>query len=115
MPDGSVTNFPCTTEGCTCWFCGPIKTPAQAGAWNLTGRADGDMAEIAGQLAAKYPEAAWDALLAGGAIEQVGWRSAVDGSLWDMRMGGEPFTGDNHQGDTPVYRLTQKTEENADG
>lgn len=30
MPGGSVTNFPCVTEGCTCWFCGPVKTPAQA-------------------------------------------------------------------------------------
>ncbi len=32
MEGGLVTNFPCTTDGCLCWFCGPVKTPAQAAA-----------------------------------------------------------------------------------
>lgn len=32
IPGGSVTNYPCTTDGCTCWFCGLTKTPVQAAA-----------------------------------------------------------------------------------
>lgn len=30
LANGVVSNFPCTTDGCTCWFCGQVVTPAQA-------------------------------------------------------------------------------------
>lgn len=30
LPGGRVSNFPCVTDGCGCWFCGPVVTPAQA-------------------------------------------------------------------------------------
>lgn len=33
MLNGLVTNFPCVVKGCTCWFCGPVKTSAQQKAW----------------------------------------------------------------------------------
>lgn len=37
-----ITNFPCITVGCSCWFCGPVKTPAQQYAWAAYRRSVGD-------------------------------------------------------------------------
>lgn len=32
LADGGISGFPCTDENCDCWFCGPVRTPAQASA-----------------------------------------------------------------------------------
>ena len=52
MPDGSVTNFPCTTEGCTCWYCGPMVMPAQDVARRLIGTLPDSPEFVAANLAA---------------------------------------------------------------
>lgn len=30
LGNGVIANFPCTREGCTCWFCGPVTSTVQA-------------------------------------------------------------------------------------